>query len=55
MQRTSTMQAAYSTSSAEYIVSNIKRYKSYALIGLALVSIAVIAGGYGLYRLAFAH
>jgi Tol biopolymer transport system component len=49
-QRTNTMEAAYSTSSAEYIVSNIKRHKSYALIGLALFSIAVIAGGYGLYR-----
>lgn len=35
VQRTNTMQAAYSTSSAEYIVSNIKRHKSYALIGLA--------------------
>ena len=49
-QRTNTMQSAYSTSSAEYIVSNIKRHKSFALIGLALFAIAVIAGGYGLYR-----
>jgi eukaryotic-like serine/threonine-protein kinase len=49
-QRTNTTQSAYSTSSAEYIVSNIKRHKSYAFIGLALFAIAVIAGGYGLYR-----
>jgi serine/threonine protein kinase/Tol biopolymer transport system component len=51
VQRTNTMAAAYSTSSAEYIVSSIKLHKSYALIGFALFSIAVIAGGYGLYRL----
>ncbi len=50
-QRTSTMQAAYSTSSAEYIVTNIKRYKTYALIGLVLLSITLFAGAYGLYRL----
>ncbi|MCM3871636.1 MAG: protein kinase [Pyrinomonadaceae bacterium] len=50
-QRTSTMQAAYSTSSAEYIVTNIKRYKTYAFIGLVLLSITLIAGAYGLYRL----
>jgi serine/threonine protein kinase/Tol biopolymer transport system component len=51
VQRRNTMQAAYPTSSAEYIVSNIKRHKSYALIGLALFSIAVVAGVYGLFRL----
>ena len=51
VQRTKTMQAAYSTSSAEYIVSNIKRHKSYALIGLVLFCLAVIAGSYGLSRL----
>jgi eukaryotic-like serine/threonine-protein kinase len=50
-QRTNALPATYSTSSAEYIVSNIKRHKSYALIGLVLVSIALSAGGYGLYRL----
>jgi serine/threonine protein kinase len=50
-QPTNAMPAPYSTSSAEYIVSNIKRHKSYALIGLVLVSIALIAGTYGLYRL----
>ena len=49
--RTKTMEAPYSTSSAEYIVSNIKRHKSSVLIGLVLFSIAVIAGSYGLYRL----
>jgi len=50
-QLTNAMPAAYSTSSAEYIVSNIRRHKSYALIGLAVLAIAVIAGGYGLYKL----
>ncbi|MCM3903069.1 MAG: protein kinase [Pyrinomonadaceae bacterium] len=50
VQRTNTTQSAYSTSSAEYIVSNIKRHKSFAFIGLALFATAVIAGGFGLYK-----
>ena len=49
--RTTAVQAAQSTSSAEYIVSNIKRNKSYVLLGLALFAVAAMAAGYGLYRL----
>ena len=49
--RTAAVQAAQSTSSAEYIVSNIKRNKSYVLLGLALFAVAAMAAGYGLYRL----
>jgi Tol biopolymer transport system component len=51
-QRTTTFPATHTTSSAEYIVSNIKRHKSYALVGLALFVVAIFATGYGLYRLA---
>ena len=51
-QRTTALPAAHTTSSAEYIVSNIKRHKSYALLGLALFAFAAIAAAYGLYRLA---
>ena len=51
LHRTTAVQAAQSTSSAEYIVSNIKRNKNYVLFGLALFAVAAIAAGYGLYRL----
>lgn len=51
-QRTSAIQAEHSTSSAEYIVSNIKSHRSYALLGLVLFAITVSALGYGLYRAA---
>ncbi|MGH9932197.1 MAG: DPP IV N-terminal domain-containing protein, partial [Pyrinomonadaceae bacterium] len=50
--RTTAIEAAQSTSSAEYIVSTIKQHKNYALLGLALFAVAVLAVGYGLYRLA---
>ena len=43
LHRTTAVQAAQSTSSAEYIVSNIKRNKNYVLFGLALFAVAAIA------------
>ncbi len=51
VQRTSTIQAGLTTSSAEYIVSNLKRHKSFVLLGLTLFAVAAIAAGYGLYKL----
>ncbi len=51
-QRTTTVAATHTTSSAEYLVSNIKLHKSYALIGLVILATVVSAAGYGLYKLA---
>lgn len=49
--RTTKIQAGHATSSAEYIVGNLKRHKRYVLLGLALFAVAAIAAGYGLYKL----
>ncbi|MGH9968149.1 MAG: protein kinase domain-containing protein [Pyrinomonadaceae bacterium] len=52
VQRTATIQAAQTLSSAEYIVNNLKRHKRYVILGLTLFAVAAIAAGYGLYKLA---
>ncbi|MBS1789286.1 MAG: protein kinase [Acidobacteria bacterium] len=44
--------AARTTSSAEYIVSEIKRHKTGVVIGLAMLLIGVVSLAYGLYRVA---
>ncbi|MEP6569814.1 MAG: protein kinase [Acidobacteriota bacterium] len=49
--RTTAIHSTQTTSSAEYIVSSIRRYKSYALPALALSAIVIIALGYALYRI----
>jgi hypothetical protein len=43
---------ARTTSSAEYIVSEITRHKAGALVAFVLLLAVVAAAGYGIYRLA---
>ncbi len=47
--------AAYPTSSAEYVVSEIKRHRTGALVTLALLVGGVATLAYGLYRFAAPH
>jgi eukaryotic-like serine/threonine-protein kinase len=49
-QRTTVSQPKHSTSSAEYLVSNIKKHKLSVLSVLGVIVLALAAGGYGLYR-----
>jgi serine/threonine protein kinase len=51
MQRTPTAEATHSSSSAEYIVSEIKRHKLGALLVIAVTAIALSGLGFGLYKL----
>ncbi len=53
VQLTNKVQARDSTSTAEYIVSNIQKHKSYAVIGLVLFILAIAATAVGLYKLTF--
>jgi len=46
-----TATTARAASSAEYITAEIKRHKSGALVALAVFTLALAGGGYGLYRL----
>ncbi len=48
---TSPVPAAHPTSSAEYLVSEIQRHKTGAIIIAALLLIVVAAGGFGVYKL----
>ncbi|MEP6637414.1 MAG: protein kinase, partial [Acidobacteriota bacterium] len=50
--RTMEIQPAHPTSSAEYLVNNLKRHKNYAVLGLALFAAGVIAASYFVYGLA---
>ncbi len=50
LHRTTAPQPEHPTSSAEYIVSNIKKHKRSAAIALSLFVVSLMAGGYGVYR-----
>src|SRR5205823_192274 len=47
----STQPIIHSTSSAEYIVSEIKRHKVGVVVGLLILIIAIGGGGVGLYKI----
>jgi Tol biopolymer transport system component len=51
-EKTAGIQAARTTSSAEYLIGEIKRHKTGVVIGLALLLVCVGLLAYGLYRLA---
>jgi serine/threonine protein kinase len=46
-----TTQPIHSTSSAEYIVSEIKRHKTGIAIAVALVAVLLVGGGFALYKI----
>jgi len=46
-----TQPSVHSTSSAEYIVSELKRHKAGAVLALALVVVVLVGGGFALYKL----
>jgi len=52
IQRNTVTHAGHTTSSAEYIVNNLRKHKSSVLIALSLVVLSLIGFGYGVYRLA---
>ena len=52
LHRSTVTQAEHATSSAEYLVSNIKKHKLSALAILSLLILGLAAGTYGLYRVA---
>ena len=49
--RTTITQAEHTTSSAEYIVTNLKKHKSWAIVALLLVCAGIVGIGYSMYRL----
>ncbi|HJZ82574.1 MAG TPA: hypothetical protein VKD91_19575, partial [Pyrinomonadaceae bacterium] len=51
--RTIELTPAQTTSSAEYIVNQIKRHKTGAIVGLTLAIVGCLGLAYGMYRLAF--
>ncbi len=50
--RSTISQPKHATSSAEYLVSNIKKHKVSALVVLSVLILGVAAGTYGVYRIA---
>jgi len=46
-----TQPSVHSTSSAEYIVSEIKRHKTGVLVALAFVAVVLAGGGFALYKI----
>ncbi|MFL6211251.1 MAG: protein kinase domain-containing protein [Pyrinomonadaceae bacterium] len=46
-----TQPAAHTTSSAEYIATEIKRHKTGAVLALALLLVVLVGGGFALYKL----